>query len=58
MESTLLCCIYTLLQYMQILSATTNEELVEIAASSEASELLEQCGCTAILSVSHMAMPH
>jgi hypothetical protein len=39
---------------LQILSAKSDEELVEIANSSEAGELLEQSGCTAVLSVSHI----
>ena len=37
--------------YMQILSVKTNEELSEIALS-DAAELLEQSGFTAVLSVS------
>lgn len=36
------------------MDAKDNEELLEIANSSEGGELLEQSGCTAILSVSNL----
>ena len=43
---------------MQILSAKSDEKLVEIANSYEASGLLEQSGCTAVFTVSHIDLRH